>query len=266
MRDSASEIACSSALKMLALLGSLVATYLSPTIENQMIDIIGQSIVEAVVVKVKEAGIFSVLMDETTDGCHQEQLSVMVRFVDTAATVDTEVIIIKERLLGDVCANQTTGAALTDLLLTVRDRAGLKVEDIVRQGYDGASNMTGVNKGVQARIRELNRRALFTECFVHCLNRALVNARHVSMQPLRRNFSGIVQVVYIFVEGSAARHHHFIAVQQRLLGTSDRPLHLKGLCNTRWNWSGERIFHSLAICKHLQTARCDHCVRTKHTP
>jgi Domain of unknown function (DUF4371) len=59
------------------------ATYPSPTIQNEMINIIGKSILEAVVSQEREAGIFSVLMDETTNASHQEQASVMVRFVDT---------------------------------------------------------------------------------------------------------------------------------------------------------------------------------------
>jgi len=68
------------------------ATYLSPTIQNQMTELVRQSLLEAVVVKTKEAGMFSVLMDETTDASHQQQLSVMVCFVDKTATVDTQII------------------------------------------------------------------------------------------------------------------------------------------------------------------------------
>lgn len=216
------------------------ATYLSPTIQNEMIDIIGKSIKEKVVLKVKEAGIFSVLMDETTDASHQEQVSIMVRFVDTNATVHTEIV--NELLLGVVCAEQTTGEALTELLLAVISRAGLNVQDIVGQGYDGGSNMSGGVKGVQARVRELNPRALFTQCYAHCLNRSLVNAISSKEHAAARDFFGIVELVYTFIEGSAARHHHFITVQEHLLlGTSDQPLHMKGLCDTRWNCRSESL-------------------------
>jgi len=215
------------------------ATYLSPTIQNEMIEVIGQSILGAVVIKVKEAGMFSVLMDETTDASHQEQLSVMARFVDTTATVETQVI--TERLLGVVCATQTTGEALTQSLLDIIGRAGLNVENIVGQGYDGGANMSGVHKGVQARVKELNQRALFTQCFAHCLNRALVNAISSREHSAARNFFGVVELVYNFIEGSAARHHYFISAQQRMLGNNDRPFHLKGLCDTRWNCRSESL-------------------------
>jgi hypothetical protein len=61
------------------------ATYLSPDIQNQMIDIVGNAVKEVVVSEVKTAGYYSVLMDETTDTSRCEQVSIMVRFVDTAA-------------------------------------------------------------------------------------------------------------------------------------------------------------------------------------
>ena len=93
----------------------------------------------------------------------------------------------------------------------------------------------------KARIRDLNPRAVFTPCFAHCLNRALVNAVSSREHAAAGNFFGIVKLVYTFVEGSAIRHHHFITVQQRLIGTSDRPLHLKGLCETRWNCRSESL-------------------------
>lgn len=66
------------------------ATYLSPTIQNEMIDIIGESVLEVVLEQVKAAQIFSVLMDETTDASHIEQVSIMVRFVDKSATVEAK--------------------------------------------------------------------------------------------------------------------------------------------------------------------------------
>jgi len=137
----------------------------------------------------------------------------MVRFVDTTATVDTQVI--KERLLGVVCATQTTGEALTELLLDIIGRAGLNVENIVGQGYDGGSNMSGVHKGVQARIRELNPRALFTQCFAHCLNRALVNAVSSREHTAARNFFGVVKLVRrlnMMRCGSEGTHTHRVFV------------------------------------------------------
>ena len=226
------------------------ATYLSSTVQNQMINVIGDSIVDAVAEAANESRFYSVLMDETTDASHQEQVSIMVRYVDKQAT--DEAAVVKERLLAVVCAKETTGEALCELLINSLVKSGLRVEDIVGQGYDGGSNMRGGAKGVQARIKQINPRALYTHCFAHCLNRALVNAVCSRENASARNFFGVVELIYTFVEGSAARHQHFIASQEQLIATNqpgistggDRPLvplHLKGLCDTRWNCRSESL-------------------------
>ena len=43
------------------------ATYLSPRIQNEMIEIVGHEIQLEIVRRVKKSGVFAVLMDETTD-------------------------------------------------------------------------------------------------------------------------------------------------------------------------------------------------------
>ena len=216
------------------------ATYLSPTIQNEMIDIVGNSILEIIAQRVKLSGYYSVLMDETTDARHIEQVSIMVRYVDIDAK--DELNVVNERLLGVVSADETTGEALTKLLLGVLTKNGLNVENIIGQGYDGGANMRGGSKGVQARIRELNPRAMYTHCFAHCLNRALVNAVCSKEHAVARNFFGIVELIYTFIEGSAARHNFFISVQERLnSGTTKPALHMKGLSDTRWNCRADTL-------------------------
>jgi len=69
-----------------------------------------------------------------------------------------------------------TGKGLTDLLVGVLEKNDLDINNIVGQGYDGGSKMSGINKGVQARIMEQNPAALFTHCYCHSLNRALINS------------------------------------------------------------------------------------------
>ena len=195
------------------------ATYLSPTIQNEMIEIVGHSIRDVVITDIKSAGIFSILMDETTDASHQEQVSIMARFVNSETSDVNSVVV--ERLVAVVVADATTGEALTNLLLGVLDNVGLKLEDIVGQGYDGGANMRGGAKGVQARIKSLNPRALYTHCYAHCLNRALVNAVCSREYASARDFFGVVELIYSFVQGSAARHQFFIEAQEQFLTSAE---------------------------------------------
>ncbi|GAU89380.1 hypothetical protein RvY_01935 [Ramazzottius varieornatus] len=47
------------------------------------------------------------------------------------------------------------------------------MEDLRGQGFDGGSNMGGKFIRVQARILEINLKALFVHCFAHRLNQVV---------------------------------------------------------------------------------------------
>ena len=57
------------------------ATYLSPSSQNEMICIVGQHIQMEIVDQVKKARVFTVMMDETTDVSHKEQVAILVRYL-----------------------------------------------------------------------------------------------------------------------------------------------------------------------------------------
>ena len=223
--------------------------YLSPQIQNEMISIIGNEIRSRIVGYIKEAGIFAVLMDETTDVSHKEQLTVIVRYVNPLnGKISESFVALLENPI-------TTGEEITNILIEKLNSLGLQVEDIVGQGYDGGSNMSGIRKGVQARIRELNPLALFTHCYSHSLNRVLVNSvcNHRNIEASK--FFGIVELVYTFIEGSAQRHGYFIE-RQREIQPDQRPLHLVGLSDTRWNCrasSCQRLLNEVVFKSVLDT-------------
>ena len=180
-----------------------------------------------------------------------------------------ETVAVEERLLAVTDTNETTGEALSKHLLDCLAKHGLGVQDIVGQGYDGGSNMRGASKGVQARIKQLNAMALFTHCFAHNLNRALVNAACDSSTADARNFFGIIELVQTFVQGSASRHGYFIE-QQKKLNEQEVPLHLVGLSDTRWNCRAsslrrlcnEKVFRAvIATVEHVSLTTTDGSVR-----
>ena len=57
-------------------------TYLSNRSQNDIIKALGEVVLEEIIRDIKSAGIYSVMMDETTDTSGKEQASVIVRFVD----------------------------------------------------------------------------------------------------------------------------------------------------------------------------------------
>ena len=80
-----------------------------------MIDLIGASIKRIVSDNVRQASVFSVLMDETTDVSHKEQVAICVRFVDVTGTAASCKPVIQERMLALVETRDVTGQGLTEL-------------------------------------------------------------------------------------------------------------------------------------------------------
>ncbi|CAC5389178.1 unnamed protein product [Mytilus coruscus] len=60
------------------------------------------------------------------------------------------------------------------------------------QGYDGAANMSGIHKGVQARIKEIVPTANYVHCKAHVLNLAIV---HASQDPSVRTMMATIQEI-----------------------------------------------------------------------
>ena len=52
----------------------------------------------------------------------------------------------------------------------------LKIVNLRGQCYDGASVMSGHKSGVAARIKDLNKKALYTHCYGHALNLCVKDA------------------------------------------------------------------------------------------
>lgn len=105
----------------------------------------------------------------------------------------------------------TTADALLDKLKTVLDYNSLKFENIVGSCMDGAANMRGKYNGLQAKIRKLSPKAIYTYCYAHQFNLAIEK----SCEQLNyiRNMIDNCKTLYDFVEGSAQRHCLFQHIQ-----------------------------------------------------
>lgn len=144
------------------------AQYLSPSIQNELITLLGEAIRDEIIKRVKNAQFFVIMMDETQDSAHVDQLIIMIRFV----LLEGGKAVIEERMVSLVTPGSKTGEALELLLLDKLAELGLNIKNAVGQGYDGGANLAGAYKGVQARILQINHMAMLIHCFAHSLNRA----------------------------------------------------------------------------------------------
>ena len=82
-----------------------------------------------------DAPYFSILADQVTDVSNREQLSLVIRFVDSDNNIH-------EQFLGFHNLQRITGGAIASSILDTLPQWNLDIKNCWGQGYDGASNMS----------------------------------------------------------------------------------------------------------------------------
>ena len=142
--------------------------YVSPEIVNELIKIMGNSVLRGILSNIKSnSSFFSIIADEATDVSRNEQMSLSIRWVDDEYAVYEECIGFMQ--LPDTKAH-TIFTCIKDLLI----RCSLPLSQCRGQAFDGASNMSGIRNGVQALIKREEEHALY----VHCLAHNLLHSKH----------------------------------------------------------------------------------------
>ena len=146
------------------------ATYTSPDIQNDVIDIMAKMVTDSVVHDVNNADVpcFTLLADGTRDKNHHENISIALRYVKNGKPF--------EALLCMPEVQKLDASALATLLLKTLCDTGVKVNNIVSQCYDGANVMSGNKGGVQRLVQnELKREVPYVHCYNHRLHPVVID-------------------------------------------------------------------------------------------
>ena len=159
-------------------------------------------------------------MDSTPDCAHIDQLSIVLRYVSPH---DFQPV---ERFIGFINPENHTGEELSKITLNfLINECGLSISKCRGQSYDNAANMSGKYKGMQQKIIEQCKYAVFIPCAAHSLN--LVGRSAVDSCIFAVNFFSTVQAIYRFFVSST---HRWDVLKRN---TKNKNV-VKSLSDTRW--------------------------------
>jgi len=190
-------------------------SYLSSTICEELVKLMGQKVQDTILKEAKEAKYFSVSIDSTPDVSRLDQLTIVIRYVLPSGPV--------ERFLTFMPMMRHTAEHMASILLNFLKEKGLDVANCRGQSYDNASNMSGRYNGVQAIVKRECKYATFIPCCNHSLN--LVGNQAVESCSGCTRFFDFVNGLYVFLSDSTYRWQ---LLKNRCVLT------LKALSGTRW--------------------------------
>jgi hypothetical protein len=165
------------------------AKYTSPDIQKDILQVFARMVQKEIREEIGNSK-FCLLVDEARDESKQEQMAVVIRFVDKSGCV-------KEHFLDIIHVDDTTSSTLKQGICSILSRHNLDIQNVRGQGYDGASNMRGGLNGLQALILQECPYVYYVHCLAHQLQLVLVaSAKEVAeVHTFFQTLNKIVNVV-----------------------------------------------------------------------
>nr|XP_009605390.1 uncharacterized protein LOC104099958 [Nicotiana tomentosiformis] len=139
---------------------------IAPNIQKEIVNACAKEIIKAIVEDLN-GDYFGILVDESKDVSHKEQMALVLRYVNKE-----EKLI--ERFLSIVHVKKITSSSLQKAIYDLLLEHSLSPSQIRGQGYDGASNMQGEINGLKTLILKDNPSIYCIHYFAHQLQLTLV--------------------------------------------------------------------------------------------
>ena len=200
------------------------ATQVSPQTQNELIKVMGKHmILQGILDDLNSARFFAILADEVTSH-NTEHLAICARFVDSNREI-------REEFLTFVELERITGERIAESILAFLKENDVPVGNMRGQGYDGATNMSSCNVGVQARIRQEAPLATYMHCSGHCLN--LVISQSCALPQVRNVLDRLRNCCRYFLNSPKRTGVLEMIVRHNVIDPGKRKP-LLDLCKTRW--------------------------------
>ncbi|KAM3248906.1 zinc finger MYM-type protein 1 isoform X1 [Capsicum annuum] len=137
-----------------------------PNVQKDIVNCCAKETLKAVVEDLN-GDYFGILVDESKDVFHKEQMILVLRYVNKEGRLI-------ERFLSVVHVKDTSARSLKDAICSLLLEHNLSSSHIRGQGYDGASTMQGEFNGLKILIMKDTPSAYSVHCFAHQLQLTLV--------------------------------------------------------------------------------------------
>ena len=200
--------------------------YISPEIVNELISIMGQTVLRQILSEIRSTMWFSLIADEASDISHHEHVSISIRWVDSNYSIH-------EDTLGLIQLPNTKAVTIFGVIKDILIRCSLPMSQCRGQAFDGASNMSGIRNGVQALIKQEESKALYVHCLAHSLNLCVQEVTKKCV--IVRNVMEFIYELVQLIKFSPKRLYVFESIRSNVVvcGGESTP-RLRSLCPTRW--------------------------------
>ena len=213
--------------------------FTSWSIQNELLELSARQVLLKLCDDIRKSGMFSVIVDGTSDITCTEQESVSVRYVD----VDLQP---QEVFLGFYKLESTDAETIKNMICDVLLRCHLPTCLLRGQSYDGASNMSGRWNGTQALILKIQPLAIYVHCLMHSGNLAMLEA--MESTAMIRDASGYANELALFSRHSTKLSSILKLVQ---LEHAKATSLLRPLCPTRVLCRGSALMHILTYLEEI---------------
>ncbi|XP_052085604.1 zinc finger protein 862-like [Mytilus californianus] len=175
---------------------------------TEILDVIDSEIESEIDEKISKSPYVTILADESTDISNRKKITINARIINPETSIP-ETVFLRDKSYAD-----GTGEGLTSVIIEEMAKHKITNDKLIGFGSDGATVMSGSDKGVKGRLMELNPHMVHIHCMAHRL--ALCTSQAAEGVPLMKHYQEWLTSVFYYFKASPTREGELHEVQSVL--------------------------------------------------
>lgn len=175
---------------------------------TEILDAIDLEIESEIDEKISKSPNVTILADESTDISNNKKITINARIINPETSIP-ETVFLRDKSYSD-----GTGEGLTSVITEEMAKHNITNDKLIGFGSDGATVMSGSDKGVKGRLMELNPHMIHIHCMAHRL--ALCTSQAAEGVQLMKHYQEGLTSVFYYFKASPTREGELHEVQSVL--------------------------------------------------